>query len=132
MAQALPATGPGGRGGSSSAAGRRRGENEEEGCGEGPGPRAEAGSGRLEEAPSPAGEEGLPREPSPETPDDDDDDDDEEEDDMAARLGFSLGLGCGQEPSSQPPSGPRADAVSPRSWGVGVPARGAGAIREVT
>jgi hypothetical protein len=28
--------------------------------------------------------EGLPREPSPETPDDDDDDDDEEEDDMAS------------------------------------------------
>jgi hypothetical protein len=50
--------------------------------------------------------EGLPREPSPETPDDDDDDDDEEEDDMAARLGLSPGLGCGQEPSSQPPSGP--------------------------
>jgi hypothetical protein len=49
--------------------------------------------------------EGLPREPSPETPDDDDDDDDEE-DDMAARLGLSPGLGCGQEPLSQPPSGP--------------------------
>jgi hypothetical protein len=49
--------------------------------------------------------EGLPREPSPETPDDDDDDNDEE-DDMAARLGLSPGLGCGQEPSSQPPSGP--------------------------
>jgi hypothetical protein len=51
--------------------------------------------------------EGLPREPSPETPDDDDDDDDdEEEDDMAARLGLSPVLGCGQEPSSQPLSGP--------------------------
>jgi hypothetical protein len=51
--------------------------------------------------------EGLPREPSPETPDDDDDDDDhDEEDDMAARLGLSPGLGCGQESSSQPPSGP--------------------------
>jgi hypothetical protein len=49
--------------------------------------------------------EGLPREPSPETPDDDDDDDDEEEDDMAARLGLSPGLGCGQESSGQPPSG---------------------------
>jgi hypothetical protein len=49
--------------------------------------------------------EGLPREPSPETPDDDDDDeDDDEEDDMAARLGFSPGLRLGQEPSSQPPS----------------------------
>jgi hypothetical protein len=50
--------------------------------------------------------EGLPREPSPETPDDDDDDDDEEEDDIAARLSLSPGLGCGQESSSQPPSGP--------------------------
>jgi hypothetical protein len=50
--------------------------------------------------------EGLPREPSPETPDDDDDDeDDDEEDDMAARLGLSPGLGFGQEPSNQPPSG---------------------------
>ena len=50
--------------------------------------------------------EGLPRESSLETPDDDDDDDDDEEDDMAARLGLSPGLGCGREPSSQPPSGP--------------------------
>jgi hypothetical protein len=50
--------------------------------------------------------EGLPREPSPKTPDDDDDDeDDDEEDDMAARLGLSPGLGLGQEPSNQPPSG---------------------------
>jgi hypothetical protein len=50
--------------------------------------------------------EGLPREPSPEMPDDDDDDeDDDEEDDMAARLGFSLSLRLGQEPSSQPLSG---------------------------
>jgi hypothetical protein len=50
--------------------------------------------------------EGLPREPSSETPDDDDDDeDDDEEDDMAARLGLSPGLGFGQGPSSQPPSG---------------------------
>jgi hypothetical protein len=49
--------------------------------------------------------EGLPREPSPETPDDDDDDeDDDEEDDMAACLGLSPDLGFGQEPSSQPPS----------------------------
>jgi hypothetical protein len=48
--------------------------------------------------------EGLPREPSPETPDDDDEDDDED-DDMAARLGFSPGLRLGQESSSQPPSG---------------------------
>jgi hypothetical protein len=47
--------------------------------------------------------EGLPREPSSETPDDDDDDeDDDEEDDMAARLGLSPSLRLGQEPSSQP------------------------------
>jgi hypothetical protein len=49
--------------------------------------------------------EGLPREPSPETPDDDDDEDDDEDDDMAARLGLSTGLRLGQESSSQPPSG---------------------------
>jgi hypothetical protein len=59
--------------------------------------------------------EGLPREPSPEMPDDDDDDDDDdEEDDMAARLGLSPGLGFGQEPSSQPPSG-----LTPSVPGVG-------------
>jgi hypothetical protein len=49
--------------------------------------------------------EGLPREPSPETPDDDDDEDDDEDDDMATRLGLSPGLRLGQESSSQPPSG---------------------------
>jgi hypothetical protein len=47
--------------------------------------------------------DGLPREPSPETPDDDKDDD--EDDNMAARLGLSPGLRLGQESSSQPPSG---------------------------
>jgi hypothetical protein len=37
--------------------------------------------------------DGLPREPSPETPDDDDDDEDDDEDDnMAARLGLSPDL----------------------------------------
>jgi hypothetical protein len=46
--------------------------------------------------------DGLPREPSLETPDDDDDD---EDDDMAARLGLSPDLRPGQESSSQPPSG---------------------------
>jgi hypothetical protein len=45
--------------------------------------------------------DGLPREPSPETPDDDDD----EDDDMAARLGLSPDLRLGQGLSSQPPSG---------------------------
>jgi hypothetical protein len=44
--------------------------------------------------------DGLPREPSLETPDDDDDDDD-----MAARLGLILDLRLGQGSSSQPPSG---------------------------
>jgi hypothetical protein len=47
--------------------------------------------------------DGLPREPSPETPDDDDDDD--EDDDMAARLGLSPDLRQGQGSPSQPPSG---------------------------
>src|SRR5688500_15520349 len=60
VAQTLPATGPRGRGGPCSAAGRRGGEEEKEGRGEGPGPRAEAGSGRLGEAPSPAGEGRTP------------------------------------------------------------------------
>jgi hypothetical protein len=49
--------------------------------------------------------DGLPREPSPETPDDDDDDDDDEDDDMAARLGLIQDLRLGQGSSSQPPSG---------------------------
>jgi hypothetical protein len=52
--------------------------------------------------------DGLPREPSPETPDDDDDDDDddeEEDDDMAARLGLSPDPRLGQGSPSQPPSG---------------------------
>jgi hypothetical protein len=50
--------------------------------------------------------DGLPREPSPETPDDDDDDeDDDEDDDMAARLGLSPDLRLDQGSSSQPPSG---------------------------
>jgi hypothetical protein len=49
--------------------------------------------------------DGLPREPSPETPDDDDEDDDED-DDMAARLGLSpdLRLGQGSPPSELVPS----------------------------
>jgi hypothetical protein len=49
--------------------------------------------------------DGLPREPSSETPDDDDDDEDDEDDDMAARLGLSPDLRLGQGSSSQPPSG---------------------------
>jgi hypothetical protein len=49
--------------------------------------------------------DGLPREPSPETPDDDDDDNDDEDDDIATRLGLSPDLRLGQGSSSQPPSG---------------------------
>jgi hypothetical protein len=61
--------------------------------------------------------DGLPREPSPETPDDDDDDeDDDEDDDMAARLGLSPGFRLGQESSSQPPSG-----LAPSGPEVGTP-----------
>jgi hypothetical protein len=68
--------------------------------------------------------EGLPREPSPETPDDDDDDDDEEEDDMAACLGLSPGLECGQEPSSRPtPSVPGVGASGSRPEARGRPER---------
>jgi hypothetical protein len=44
--------------------------------------------------------DGLPREPSPETPDDDDDNDDDEDDDMAARLGLSPDLRLGRGSSS--------------------------------
>jgi hypothetical protein len=71
--------------------------------------------------------DGLPREPSPETPDDDDDDDDDnddDDDDMAACLGLSLGLGCGQEPSSQPPSGPTPSAPEVGASGSRPEARG--------
>jgi hypothetical protein len=48
--------------------------------------------------------DGLPLEPSPETPDDDDDDDDKD-DDMATRLGLSPDPRLGQGSPSQPPSG---------------------------
>jgi hypothetical protein len=48
--------------------------------------------------------DGLPREPSPETPDDDDGEDDDEDDDMSARLGLSPDLRPGQGSSSQPSS----------------------------
>jgi hypothetical protein len=61
------------------------------------------GSGCLGKAPSSEERDGLPREPSLETPDDDDDDD--EDDDMAARLGLSPDLRLGQGSSSQPPTG---------------------------
>jgi hypothetical protein len=61
--------------------------------------------------------DGLPREPSPETPDDDnDDEDDDKDDDMAARLGLSPGLRLGQGSSSQPPGG-----LAPSVPGVGAP-----------
>jgi hypothetical protein len=46
--------------------------------------------------------DGLPMEPSLETPDDDDDDDDDEDDDMVARLGLSPDLRLGQGSSSHP------------------------------
>jgi hypothetical protein len=65
--------------------------------------------------------DGLPREPSPETPDDDDDDDDdeddEEDDDMAARLGLSPDLRPGQGSSSQPLSGLAPSVSGAGSWG---------------
>jgi hypothetical protein len=63
--------------------------------------------------------DGLPREPSPETPHDDDDDDDDEDDDVAARLGLSPDLRLGQGSPSQPPSGlvpSESGARTSRSW----------------
>jgi hypothetical protein len=56
VAQAFPATGPKGRGGSSCAAGCRGEEEGEKGRVEGLGPRADAVPRRLGKAPSPAGE----------------------------------------------------------------------------
>jgi hypothetical protein len=63
--------------------------------------------------------DGLPREPSPETPDDDDDDDqdDDEDGDMAARLGLSLDLRLGQGSSSQPLSGLASSVSGARTSG---------------
>jgi hypothetical protein len=63
--------------------------------------------------------DGLPREPSPKTPDDDDnddDDDDDEDDDMAVRLGLSPDPRLGQGSPSQPPSG-----LAPSVPGAGTP-----------
>jgi hypothetical protein len=62
--------------------------------------------------------DGLPREPSPETPDDDDDDDDDKDDDIAAQLGLSPDPRLGQGSPSHPPSGlapPVPGAGTPRS-----------------
>jgi hypothetical protein len=61
--------------------------------------------------------DGLPLEPSPDTPDDDDDDDDEDEDDdMAARLGLSPDPRLGQRSSCQLPGG-----LAPPTFGAGTP-----------
>jgi hypothetical protein len=107
VSQAFPATGPGGCGGPSRVEGRCGEEEGEEGREEGSGPRADAGMDALERLRRRQERDGLPREPSPETPDDDDDDDedDDEDDDMAARLGLSPDLRLAQGSSSQPPSG---------------------------
>jgi hypothetical protein len=60
--------------------------------------------------------DGLPFEPSLDTPDDDDDDDDDDEDDdMAARLGLSPDPRLGQGSSSQPPGG-----LAPPVFGTGM------------
>jgi hypothetical protein len=68
--------------------------------------------------------DGLPREPSPETPDDDDDDDDDKDDDMAARLGLSPDLRLGQGSSSQPSSGLAPSVSRPGHQGPGPKNRG--------
>jgi hypothetical protein len=62
--------------------------------------------------------DGLPLEPSSDTPDDDNDDDDED-DGMAARLGLSPDPRLGQRSSSQLPGGlasPTFGAGMPGSW----------------
>jgi hypothetical protein len=100
VSQAFPATGPGGRGGPSRAKKARAREQM----------RARDA---LERRRWKQERDGLPREPSPETPDDDDDDD--EDDDMAARLGLSPDLRLGQGSSSQPPSG-----LAPSVSGAGI------------
>jgi hypothetical protein len=106
VAQAFLATGPGGCGGPSSAAGCRGGEEKKKDAEKAWARERMRARDVLEKLRRRQEREGLPREPSSETPDDDDDDeDDDEDDDMAARLGFSPGLRLGQEPSSQPPSG---------------------------
>jgi hypothetical protein len=109
VSQAFSATGPGGRGGPSSAAGCRGGEEEEKDAKKARARERTRARDALEKLRCRQERDGLPREPSLETPDDDDEDDDED-DDMAARLGLSLGLRLGQESSSQPPE--RAGAVS--------------------
>jgi hypothetical protein len=61
--------------------------------------------------------DGLPLEPSPDTPDDDDDDDDDDEDDdMAAQLGLSPDPRLGQRSSCQLPGG-----LAPPTFGAGTP-----------
>jgi hypothetical protein len=106
VSQAFPATGPGGRGGPSRAEGGYGEEEGEEGREKGSSPRADAARDALERRRQKQERDGLPREPSPETPDDDDDDDDDDkDDDMVARLGLSPNLRLGQGSSSQPPSG---------------------------
>jgi hypothetical protein len=64
--------------------------------------------------------EGLPREPSPETPDDGGDDDDEEEDDMAARLGLSPGLGVARSRRASPRAGRRRQSPESGRRGPGL------------
>jgi hypothetical protein len=74
--------------------------------------------------------DGLPREPSLETPDDDDDDeDDDEDDDMAACLGPRPQPGSEAGPGVIKPAPERAGAVGIRGRDVGVPVRRAGADR---
>jgi hypothetical protein len=113
VSQAFPATGPGGRGGPSGAEEKKKKKDAKKAWAR---ERARARDA-LEKLRRRQERDGLPREPSPETPDDDDDDeDDDEDDDMAARLGLSPGLRLGLESSSQPPSG-----LAPSVPGVGTP-----------
>jgi hypothetical protein len=104
--QAFPATGPGGHAGPSRAEGHCGKEEGEEGREKGSSRERMRARDALERRRRRQERDGLPREPSSETPDDDDDDDDDEDDDMAVRLGLSPDLRLGQGSSSQPPSGP--------------------------
>jgi hypothetical protein len=105
VSQAFSTTGPGGRGGPSRTEGRCGEEEGEEGREKVRAREWMRARDALERRRRKQERDGLPREPSPETPDDDDNDDGDEDDDMAARLGLSPDLRLGQGSSSQSPSG---------------------------
>jgi hypothetical protein len=98
VSQAFPATGPGGRGGPSRAEVAAEKRKEKKDAKKAWARERTRARDALEKRRRRHERDGLPREPSPETPDD-------EDDDMAARLGLSPDLRLGPGSSSQPPSG---------------------------